>query len=267
MVKKMNKAATVPSAGQRFILLILFFGLSSLLWAQEDLEFDALVYSKIFSYERAETPEYWNNRVIFTYANSDKAVRYVAAVFEHEDYSRKHVFFKKVGDGTAAGAEGEPIFILLYDPGDQETLRYRLIVDGLWQSDPMAMAQQRDDFGNEISVYRLPLDRPKLVNSPVPGEDGRITFFYRGNPGDRVALMGNFNSWDPFMHPLREDPKDPGLFSINLRVTPGNVYYYFLVGTQKVLDQLNPEEAVDPAGNKVSYYFFGPENLAAAPVR
>jgi hypothetical protein len=69
------------------------------------------------------------------------------------------------------------------------------------------------------------------------------------------------------MHPLVEDQGDPGLFSISLRVNPGNLYYYFLVGTQKILDQLNPREAVDPAGNKVSYYYFGGDEMAALPNR
>jgi hypothetical protein len=249
-----------------FALLVLMLQGANL-QAQEILEFDAVIYTKIFSYEEATAPEYWNNQVIFSYANPDMPVRYVAAVFEHEDYSKKHVFFKKVGDGTQAGSDGEPVFLLLYDPGDQEILRYRLIVDGLWQSDPMAARTERDEFGNNISVYELPQDRPRLVNSPISGEDGRITFYYRGNPGDRVAVLGNFNSWDPFMHPLVEDQGDPGLFSISLRVNPGNLYYYFLVGTQKILDQLNPREAVDPAGNKVSYYYFGGDEMAALPNR
>jgi hypothetical protein len=158
-----------------FALLVLMLQGANL-QAQEILEFDAVIYTKIFSYEEATAPEYWNNQVIFSYANPDMPVRYVAAVFEHEDYSKKHVFFKKVGDGTQAGSDGEPVFLLLYDPGDQEILRYRLIVDGLWQSDPMAARTERDEFGNNISVYELPQDRPSWSTARSPERMGGSPF-------------------------------------------------------------------------------------------
>ena len=42
---------------------------------------------------------------------------------------------------------------------------------------------------------------------------------FRGKPGRRVSLVGDFNNWDPFMDPL--DETSPGSYSVTLRVPAG----------------------------------------------
>ena len=48
--------------------------------------------------------------------------------------------------------------------------------------------------------------RRKLIKTAKPGRDGtvRITFALPADaPGGAVSVVGDFNGWDPFAHPLR----------------------------------------------------------------
>jgi hypothetical protein len=61
---------------------------------------------------------------------------------------------------------------------------------------------------------KLPLDRnvrmherrTQLIRTAKPGRDGtvRVTFALPADkPGGAVSVVGDFNDWDPFAHPLR----------------------------------------------------------------
>jgi len=48
--------------------------------------------------------------------------------------------------------------------------------------------------------------RRQLIKTSTPGRDGtvRVTFAIPADePGGPVSVVGNFNDWDPFAHPLR----------------------------------------------------------------
>ena len=47
----------------------------------------------------------------------------------------------------------------------------------------------------------------KLIKTTKPGRDGtvRVTFALpMDEPGGAVSVVGNFNNWNPFTHPLRK---------------------------------------------------------------
>jgi hypothetical protein len=47
----------------------------------------------------------------------------------------------------------------------------------------------------------------KLIKTTKPGHDGtvRVTFALpMDEPGGAVSVVGNFNDWNPFTHPLRK---------------------------------------------------------------
>lgn len=47
----------------------------------------------------------------------------------------------------------------------------------------------------------------KLIKTTKPGRDGsvRVTFALPADePGGAVSVVGNFNDWNPFTHPLRK---------------------------------------------------------------
>jgi len=81
---------------------------------------------RVMALDRAREPQLEGNRVIFTYQATEPP-RIVSAVFDHENFRRRHVFLRNP----------QGIFFLVYDlPENTTELRYRLVVDGLWQTDP-----------------------------------------------------------------------------------------------------------------------------------
>jgi hypothetical protein len=146
--------------------------------------------------------------------------------------------------------------VLLYDiPQDLAELNYRIVMDGLWMSDPFNPHQRQDVTGMGFS--RLTLDNlpSSPLENPRPLPDGRFKFTLRLQPGQSVAIMGDFNRWDPYTHPLHEE--SPGQYTITLRVLPGRRVYTYLINGRRFLDPYNIETAVDYEGYQVSTFIAG----------
>jgi hypothetical protein len=78
---------------------------------------------------------------------------------------------------------------------------------------------------------------------PANAERPVATQFVLEAPGAQsVALVGDFNAWDPRTAPLARDPQT-GLWTLTLPVIPGRHVYAFLVdGKQWTLDPRAPQE-------------------------
>ena len=68
----------------------------------------------------------------------------------------------------------------------------------------MAIAHKFDTISAQVSSGA---ERSKqLIKTAKPGRDGtvRVTFALPADkPGGAVSVVGDFNDWDPFSHPLR----------------------------------------------------------------
>ncbi len=201
---------------------------------------------------QAGAPRVFDDVVVFTYEQRG-FTRYVAAAFEHEGYQELHVF-------TARERDDQPdLFYLSYPVRDLEgPLRYRLIVDGVWMTDPHAPEVVTDRRGVSIGSVELRKPPPYERQSPQTHPDGTVTFYFSFNPRiaptletvdarqlrissfhePRVSVVGTFNGWDPYMHRLR-GPDADGFYSIRLSVPPGPHYYYFMIDGRRILDPLN----------------------------
>ena len=169
--------------------------------------------------------------------------RFVGARFAHESWKILHPY--------AVNENG--VFVLDYPvPEGVREIRYKIVVDGLWIADPTNPAVETDALGNELSVFTLEKEPVRLILNPRREADGGITFVFRGAPGRRVSIAGDFNFWDPFIDIMAEP--SPGTYRITLRVPAGQHWYYFFTDGRQVLDRLNPETGVDPDGNTVSYF-------------
>jgi hypothetical protein len=100
----------------------------------------------------AGPPRVLDDVVVFTYEQNDYA-RYVAIAFEHENYQHRHVF-------TARRRDDRPDLYYLVYPVDVErdSLTYRLIVDGVWLTDPHAPQIRADRNG--VTVGSVELNEP-----------------------------------------------------------------------------------------------------------
>ena len=109
-----------------------------------------------------------------------------------------------------------------------------------------------DETGEEFSLFTLEREPERPILNPRQERGGALTFTFRGAPGRRVSLLGDFNNWDPFMDSLLET--SPGLYTVTLRIPPGPHWYVFFTEGRRVLDMFNADSAVDPDGTAVSYF-------------
>jgi len=173
----------------------------------------------------------------------DQPVRYVGVRFANESWKILHP--------CALNEKG--VFVLDYPvPEGVREVRYRIVEDGLWTTDPSNPNTDVDSSGVAFSVYTLESEPVRSIVNPKPAPDGGITFVFNGSPGRRVALVGDFNNWDPFMDPL--DETAPGTYSITLRVPPGQHWYRFFSDGRRILDRHNAQTGVTPDGDTVSYF-------------
>ncbi len=183
-------------------------------------------FLRVSGINEAGPPQVMDDLVVFTYEQREYA-RYVAVAFAHENYEQKHLFL-------ARRREGQPdLFFLAYqvDP-ELPYLEYRLIVDGVWLTDPHAPDVRTDRRGIAVGRVDLPEIPPYREESPVIHNDGTVTFRISFDvrisatletvdrrqvsvshlEEPRISLVGSFNGWDPFMHPLRPDPTREGFY-------------------------------------------------------
>jgi len=202
--------------------------------------------------EQAGAPEYTDGRLILTYMAS-KPVRYVAARFAHEDFRVLHIYRRNKNQ----------VFFLVYPvPKGCGDLEYRIVVDGLWMRDPFNPSfVPAGTLDTDYSVCKVK-HRPRTRHVNPTWEDStRVRLAYRGDSGQMVSLIGDFNNWDPFRHPLIEDREDPGTYTIRLPLGPGRHHYVFMVDGVRVPDPLNPEKTHDKNGRQISYFDTPPSSV------
>jgi hypothetical protein len=196
------------------------------------------------SIRSSQPPRMVDDVLVLSY-KPENPVRFVGARFEHEAWKILHPY--------AVNERG--VFVLDYPvPEGVRDIRYRIVVDGLWMPDPANPLAEADGAGASFSVYRLESEPARTVVNPKPGSSGALTFVFRGSPGRRVSIVGDFNNWDPFMDPL--DETAPGFYSVTLRVPAGEHWYCFFTDGRRILDRFNAQTGVNPDGGTVSYFVF-----------
>jgi len=174
----------------------------------------------------------------------DPPAQFVGVRFFHESWKVLH----------ACSLNDRGVFVLDYElPEGVREVRYRIVEDGLWTTDPSNPVTEVDASGVSFSVFTVENEPVRSIVNPKTDAAGGLTFIFNGAPGRRVAIVGDFNNWDPFMDPLEET--SPGTYSITLRVPPGEHWYYFLTDGRQVLDRRNAQTGVTPDGATVSYFF------------
>lgn len=188
----------------------------------------------------ATAPVIMGDYIIFTFQSNERT-SFVGAAFDFDNYVKVHQF----------RINSEGVFILVIRKPNSESIRYRLIVDGLWMADPFNPTRTRKPNGIEISVLNIPNNF--LGERTFPFTENGITHFrYRGEAGRRVYLAGSFNRWDPFMYHMRE--RSPGEYFISIRLPAGTHHYYFVVNGLTVSDDNNPNVLWDRDFRRISAF-------------
>ena len=200
----------------------------------------AELYVFIQNLEHARPPLVQSGAIVFSY-ETKRTTYIVAARFSHENYERLHVFGKN---------DHGVFYLALPLPANTLIVKYRLMVDGIWMSDPSNPRRETDSRGMPLSVFHyektfdLPLESPILIG------DNRVEFNVQIPPGSFVTIAGDFNAYDPFSHRLSEI--SPGHYQTRLKLFPGTHYYYFVVDGVPVIDPRNLRTMVSASGQQLS---------------
>ncbi len=169
--------------------------------------------------------------------------RFVGAAFSYEQWRSVHAF--------EINRNGVFVLAVPLPYGEAAAVRYRFVLDGLWAADPSNPVVERDSAtGAAMSLALLP-DRPRTVLGIWdPAGEGGASFYFEGEPGQRITVAGSFNGWDPFIHELEE--RSPGRYELWLTLPPGDYYYVFVYRGERISDPLNRKLLYGKDGRPVS---------------
>ncbi len=233
-----------------YLVLSLAFLLVPLTYAQE-AGVPLQLYSEIHSITEAGYPRIFDNNIIFTYETAEPA-RSVYAIFEHEAFRTFHQF------ALTQENEQSSLFILAIPVPQESYIRYRFVVDSTWVLDP----DNPNTVGQDEPLSLFIIPQNAKIMTYKPSSDKNTTTFRlslrRHNqnvlrtvdarlvavdalPKKGIYIAGSFNSWDPFLFPMKKN--DESTYEITLRLKPGRYFYYFVVDGHRILDPENNELA------------------------
>jgi len=97
-----------------------------------------------------------------------------------------------------------------------------------------------------------PVSAVALEQAPLPADARPVHLRLAAPASSRVAVVGDFNDWDPAATPLRR-AGDGGTWIVELRLKPGRYHYTFLIdGRRWARDPNSPPAAESDFGAPVS---------------
>jgi hypothetical protein len=237
----------------RKIMILMLLG--AIIGAIEAIDMESYQFiNHLLNIREPGEPEIFDDGVIFTAPSTH---RRVGISFAHEGFARVHWFRQllKAKDTLTRKEERSKniadqyrdsgiLFHVYTVPPEIRELEYRLVIDGLWTTDPLNPYYRIDQQSGIVrSIITLPEIQKIPAASPPPGA---LTFNYQAPPGETITVAGSFNGWDPFMYELRET--SPGVYALTLPLPPGIYHYVFFYRGQRVLDPYNHNRAYTGEG-------------------
>ena len=209
-------------------------------------EKDLYEYNNIVSsLNSISAPKVTDRYIIFT---QKTGARHIGIAFDYENYRTIHSFQNHTNKDVDGKTTSSLMFYILERPKDLTSLKYRLIIDGLWTSDP-ENPEYTYDSATGISLSSLYLGEPLPEITDITESDC-VKFIYNGTPGSTVRLAGTFTNWDSWIYELTETK--PGFYEIEIPLPAGKYYYNYYIGMKAVVDKTNPNRAHTPDGRSAS---------------
>lgn len=196
----------------------------------------------LYAIREAGPPQVTSDGILFTYKPEKEMPEKVMVGGDFDNWRDLHRMEK--GDFG--------VFVFLYNKRDERGIvlregfyRYRYLIDGIWFNDPHSDALLYDSKGTALSFFVLP--KPIIVVDYNPLHLGRndYIFYYKNDKAKSVAILGDFNNWNPYSHPMKKNLA--GLWEIVLDIPPGQYVYRFVV---------DGNYRNDPLGRAVVYDIF-----------
>lgn len=201
--------------------------------------------SAIHNIEKPGAPVITDDYIIFT-ANPDS--RFVGIAFDFEDYKIIHPYKMLYQTDIDGNKTAKHLFYCYERQHKFTTIKYRIIMDGLWTTDPLNPNKYYDE---NINLYFSVVEDKQSIqkNTEIITPD-TIHFIYKGESGLKLHLSGTFTNWDPWIYELKETK--PGFYELNLPLPQGTYYYNYYIGLTPITDNTNPKKAFTKDGRSVS---------------
>lgn len=187
-----------------------------------------------------------NNRIIFT---AEDNARHVGIAFDFENFRTIHSFqLRKIKDAEYE-TQKSFYFYILDLPKDVQSVEYRLVVDGLWTTDPLnPNVVHNEKSGLKLSKVDAFRYIPPVTEQPSAGI---VRFVYEGKSGQQIRLAGSFTNWDSWIYELQE--VSPGIYQFELPLPPGKYEYAFYNGMKSIVDRTNSNRCYTQDGREANF--------------
>ncbi len=229
-----------------FLALLVFTMAAVPLFAEKKIEFkDYDLDVLIHNIDEPGAPVITNDYIVFT---AEPNHRYVGIAFEHENYQIVHPFKALVMTDDDGNSYRKHLFYCYERKHEFTTLKYRLVIDGLWTIDPL---NPRKEYDDSVNLYFSVVEDPNSVKIYTKQDktDG-VHFIYKGESGLKLHIAGTFTNWDPWIYEMVET--SPGLYELELPLPAGKYYYNYYIGLTPVLDNTNPQKIYTKDGRSAS---------------
>lgn len=176
---------------------------------------------------------------------------YVGIAFDFENFQKIHPFQKRIILDEDGEKDRAWYFYILEEYPKTDKILYRLIIDGLWTTDPMNPKQHYDETTG-IRLSQIDVRREyEIATSVKTSSNGKsVHFVYKGKSGQNVRVAGTFSNWDSWIYRLAETSR--GFYELTLPMNEGTYYYVYCIGTKEFPDLTNHERAIKDGGKAVS---------------
>lgn len=219
-----------------------FFFCTSMTFAMESANANPYLYDKIIREIRnPQAPVVTDDYIVFS---ADPSHRFVGVAFDFENYQTIHPFQLLKTQDMDNKVKNTVLFYCYERKHQVSSIKYRLVIDGLWTTDPENPEKEYDE---NVHLYFSKVSGLGEIATYTKQSDSSYThFIYKGESGLDLKLAGNFTNWDPWIYTMNETK--PGFYELDLPLPDGKYYYSYFVGLVPVLDNTNPNKVYTDDG-------------------
>lgn len=227
-------------------LIIFGIGMTGALFAAEQInyqnyELDTLLHE----IEKPQPPVITDDYIIFT---CDPNHRYIGIAFDFENYNIIHPFKLLTNTDENGTVTRKHLFYCYKRQHKSTELKYRLVIDGLWTTDPL---NPQKEYDQSVNLYFSKVEDPNSIKQETQiKQKNTVHFIYKGETGQQINLAGTFTNWDPWIYEMTETT--PGIYELELPLPKGKYYYNYYIGLTPVLDNTNPQKIYTNDGRSAS---------------
>lgn len=193
----------------------------------------------------ANPPLVTEEGILFTYRPEKGMPKYAMVSGDFDNWRSAHMMIKNEYG----------IFAYLHAKTDERGIvlrkgiyRYRYLVDGIWMNDPLSDKLVYDSKGTALSAFEMKKPLIVALRNPLHLGGNDYLFYYRNERAKSVYIVGDFNNWNSYSHPMQKNLA--GLWEVEIDIPPGRYAYRFIIDGNYKNDPLGRVAAYDRFNNE-----------------